>query len=442
MNVLALFMVVGFAAFGGYLVGLLAHPKIKKHCSTVTIPPLVGMIFFGCAARNAFGEVTEVHYHKESAALIRQVCLCVILMRGGLSLKFEGTGLLIVLLTLIPQFVEATTVALLSRWLFALPWTLCFANGFCLAAVSPSVLVPSLMILIEKKMGVKKGIPFIMLAANSFENIITITIFGVLIALSFDSISGGHSDIGSMVGMNILYIAVGLVVGSLLGLTMKFVKGANNYIKFAITLTLALTAPFFTKALGFEKSKYVGVIFFGYATYRVWGKAKPDALLASFWKICQPFLFGTIGASIQVSKIDGKVFGYSVLVILVGGLFRVCVTYFVTAGTKLLKKERAFIAFGWSPKATVQAAIGGIALDHAMKLTNVPADVKDQYIEYGNIMLSTAVLAIMITAPVGAILINTLGLKWLECNDEEESQSAKPCDEESTPSPQAITQDD
>jgi len=72
-------------------------------------------------------------------------------MRGGLELEFEGTGMVIVLLTIVPQVTESVTAAFMSRWLFSLPWTLCFALGFCLAAVSPAVLVPSLMILIEKK---------------------------------------------------------------------------------------------------------------------------------------------------------------------------------------------------------------------------------------------------------------------------------------------------
>ena len=85
---------------------------------------------------------------------------------------------------------EASVVAVMSRWLFTptLPWTLCFANGFCLGAVSPAVLVPSIMILIEKKLGVKKGIPMVMLAASSFDDIIAITVFMIFVSVTFDSI--------------------------------------------------------------------------------------------------------------------------------------------------------------------------------------------------------------------------------------------------------------
>ena len=248
---------------------------------------------------------------------------------------------------------ESITVAFMSQWLFSLPWTLCFALGFCLAAVSPAVLVPSLMILIEGKYGEKKKIPAIMLAASSFDDIVAITVFGILVAASFDSLTGGSTGIGSMIGWNVLYIVVGVVVGALLGLSMIVIKKVDVRIKFVLMLAVAISLPFITHALNFEDSKYVGVIFYGYCTYRVWGKEKPDDLLKEFWKLCGPFLFGTIGASVQFSKIDGEIFGYSVLVILVGLSLRILVTYFVTVGQNFTSKERGFIAFGWSPKATV-----------------------------------------------------------------------------------------
>jgi NhaP-type Na+/H+ or K+/H+ antiporter len=76
-------------------------------------------------------------------------------MRGGLELQFKDINLTVALLTLVPQIVEAVVVAVLSRALFSLPWPLCFANGFCLGAVSPAVLVPSIMILIQEKRGTK-----------------------------------------------------------------------------------------------------------------------------------------------------------------------------------------------------------------------------------------------------------------------------------------------
>jgi hypothetical protein len=101
-NVLSLFLVVIFAALGGFLTMQFQERVIKKHLPAITIPHLVGMIAFGCIARNAFGEITVLYYPDAWADWIRQICLCIILMRGGLELEFEGTGLVIVLLTIVP----------------------------------------------------------------------------------------------------------------------------------------------------------------------------------------------------------------------------------------------------------------------------------------------------------------------------------------------------
>lgn len=115
-------------------------------------------------------------------------------MRGGLELEFNGIGITVALLTLLPQIVEAGVTATMSRLLFGLPWPLCFANGFCLGAVSPAVLVPSIMILIQQKRGTKKGIPMIMLAASSFDDIVAITVFSIFVSVAFDQIGGSDGQ--------------------------------------------------------------------------------------------------------------------------------------------------------------------------------------------------------------------------------------------------------
>lgn len=145
------------------------------------------MVIFGCIGRNFFGEITDKFYPETWADIGRQICLSIILMRGGLELDFEGKGLTVVLLTLVPQVFEAFTVAGFTRLFFGMDWPLCIANGFCIGAVSPAVLVPSVMILIEKKRGIAKGIPQIMLAASSFDDILAITLFSVFSSIAIDT---------------------------------------------------------------------------------------------------------------------------------------------------------------------------------------------------------------------------------------------------------------
>ena len=168
------------------------------------------------------------------------------------------------------------------------------------------MLVPSIMILIQEKRGTKKGIPLIMLAASSFDDIIAITVFSIFVSVAF-SAAGGEGEsmtVKTMIGMNVFYIVTGIVVGGLLGFGMSFfnrVKASEvcvKWTKFGFMLMLAVLTPVFCNSTGFEESKYIGIITFGFICFKVWGEKKPDAELAKFWKLCQPFLFGTIGASV------------------------------------------------------------------------------------------------------------------------------------------------
>lgn len=116
-------------------------------------------------------------------------------MRGGLELDFEGKGLTVILLTVVPQLFEALTVAAFTKAFFDMPFPLCIANGFCIGAVSPAVLVPSVMTLIELKRGTKKGIPQVMLAASSFDDILAITLYSVFSSISIDSVLAEYKDL-------------------------------------------------------------------------------------------------------------------------------------------------------------------------------------------------------------------------------------------------------
>ena len=155
-------------------VGKVGPIKIKPILTKVAIPPLVGMIVFGCLARNFLCKWYMDVYPEKYAGEIRSICLSIVLLRGGMSLDFTGKGLKVVLLCLGPQFIEALAVGL------------SFASGFTIAAVSNSVVVPSCMNLTNSNYGVKKGINTTLIAAGSFDNIIAITIFSILFTIGFN----------------------------------------------------------------------------------------------------------------------------------------------------------------------------------------------------------------------------------------------------------------
>ncbi len=426
------------AACGGIFVQLLMK-GVKFHSGKVgpinipplltkiEIPPLVGMIIFGCLARNFLCEEYMQHYPEAYAGWIRSICLSIILLRGGMELDFEGKGLTVVLLTLIPQNAEAFCAALACRWIFNLPWALCFAQGYTLGAVSPAVLVPSCMILHNNDYGVKKGIPTTLIAASSFDDIIAISVFSIFLTIAFNQAPGGEDEesksIGVELGLVVLQIVTGLVLAFIIGFAMKLFNRCKpektKWPKFFVTLFFAVAAPFASDLSGFPESKFIFVIFFGFMCFRQWKEDKPEHELAVFWMFCQPFLFGTVGAAVLFSNIEASQIGKGLIVIFIGVSARWISTFFVGCEKKFNNKERAFMAFAWIPKATVQAALGGLTLSKAQD--------KDlaEYVEYGNAMLTTAVFAIVITAPLGAIMINTLGTKWLEYDGNDPETLAK-----------------
>lgn len=167
----------------------------------------------------------------------------------------------------------------------------------------------------------------------------------------------------------------GLVTGFAFGFAMKlfnrFDPAKTKWWKFAVCLFLAIAAPVFFDLVEFPESKFIFIIFFGFMCFRVWGEDKPEHELALFWMFCQPFLFGTVGAAILFSKIDVSQIGGGLAVIFIGVTARWLATFTVTFEKKYTYKERAFMAFAWIPKATVQAALGGLTLAQARE-KNLP----------------------------------------------------------------------
>ena len=155
-----------------------------------------------------------------------------------------------------------------------MPWSLCLAQGYTLGAVSPAVLVPSMMILHNNGYGVKKGIPTTLIAASSFDDIIAITIFAVFLTISLNTANGGADEGGSIwieVGLNIVQILGGFLAGMIIGYSMRVFKKCDpkktiSY-KFVLTLTIAIATPFICNFGGFPEAKYVFIIFYGYQCF-------------------------------------------------------------------------------------------------------------------------------------------------------------------------------
>jgi NhaP-type Na+/H+ or K+/H+ antiporter len=263
---------------------------------------------------------------------------------------------------------EAAAGAVATNLILGYPWPICFAHGFTLAAVSPAVVVPSMMCLHKEGYGTDKGIPTTTIAASSFDDIIAITAFGIFMTISFNEAPGGVADIadpekGDSVGFEVLMNLVQLVTGFVVGMGLGFCIGkpihmikhekCRKITKLIFVMVVAILMPFVAEWTTFVESKFVGIIFFGYMCFKLWGEEKPEHALGQIWMFCQPLLFGTVGAAVLFENINPSELGTGIIIIMIGLCFRWIGAYMAFCEKKYTRKEAAFVAFAWIPKATV-----------------------------------------------------------------------------------------
>ncbi|XP_059027821.1 sodium/hydrogen exchanger 9B2 isoform X2 [Mustela lutreola] len=354
-NLFGIIILFYCAITGGKLLGLIKLPTLPP------LPRLLGMLLAGFLLRNipVISDNIQIK-HKWSSAL-RSIALSVILVRAGLGLDSKALKKLkgvCVRLSMGPCLVEACTSALLAHFLMGLPWQWGFILGFVLGAVSPAVVVPSMLLLQEGGYGVEKGIPTLLMAAGSFDDILAITGFNTCLGMAF---STGSTIFNVLRG--ILEVVIGVAAGSLLGFFIQYFPSSDQ--------------------------------------------AEVEKIIAGAWYIFQPLLFGLIGAEVSIASLRPETVGLCVAILGIAVLIRILTTFLMVCFAGFNIKEKIFISFAWLPKATVQAAIGSVALDTAR------SHGEKQLEEYGMDVLTVAFLSILITAPIGSLLIGLLGPRLL-----------------------------
>ena len=381
------------------------------------LPPLVAMILMGAVARNLFTWESEA-YHDMGASYMRIVCLMVILLRGGLEITFKGKGLIVFLFTIVPCFVEATAVMLVAWLIVGMPFVVAYAMGFMCAAVSPAILVPAMLSLAKRGFGIKKGIPNTLLAASSLDDIGAITLFMVFAMISLNGKGGDDTHVVLAILANVYQIAAGVALGLFLGLfawPFKRLKCTGKWGNLAKLAFLMLNVGIIfgvCEPINFQQTRFIAIIKFGHMCHCFWHEDKPEKHLEVLWMVLMPFLFGSVGAAIKLEEMKLSYLGIGLGCFSFGLVMRWIASFLIGYVKKYNLKEKLFAACAWMPKATVQAAIGGLILDNVR--SDIPeGDVKDEYIEYGFLILSTAVISVIVSAPLGAIITNTFGPKLL-----------------------------
>lgn len=417
-NLFGITMVFICAVAGGKIVGHIRLPRLPP------FPPLLGMLLAGFTLRNIPVVTDAVYIDFRWSASLRNIALAIILARAGLGL--DGSALkklkMVCLRVAVgPCTIEACTVAVASHFLMGLPWIWGFILGFVLGAVSPAVVVPSMLLLQKEGYGVEQGVPTLLMAAGSFDDVLAITGFTTCVGVAFATGSTWYNLL-----RGVLEVVGGIVAGLMLGFFIRFFPSKDQkslVIKRSfLLLGLCVFAVFGSNLAGFPGSGGLCTLVLAFLAGLGWGdsKAAVEEVVGGAWEIFQPLLFGLIGAEITVSALDPVTVGLGVAALLIALTVRVLFTFLMVMCAGFNFKERVFIALAWVPKATVQAAIGSTALDLA-RSKQAPELEK-----YGMDVLTVAVLAILITAPVGALVIGLTGPVLLQKPRDPADWSAHP----------------
>lgn len=371
-------------------------------CQKIKLPSLLGMLITGIVLGPYGLNLLDGSILGISADL-RKIALIIILTRAGLGLDISGLkkiGRPAVLMCFVPASFELIGMILLAPKLMGLTTLEAAIMGAVLAAVSPAVVVPRMVKLMDEGYGVKEGIPQLILAGASVDDVYVIVLFSTFVGM----MQGEGASVLKFVNIPIsifLGIAIGLVLGVLLAHYFKKVHIRDTsklLIILSISFLLVVLEDKLTTAITFSSLIAIMFIGVGLQKRREVVAKRLSVKYGKLWVAAEVFLFVLVGATVNISYL-GKV-GAKALLVIVGALvFRMLGVFVCLLGTSLKRKERLFAMLAYTPKATVQVAIGGIPLALGFAC--------------GDTVLTVAVLAIVITAPLGAFAIDLSYKKWL-----------------------------
>lgn len=377
------------------LLGIIAWKLFEKY----KLPGLLGMLLVGIIlgpySLNLLNENILV-----ISTDLRLMALVVILIRAGLGIRRETLreiGPEAIKLSFLPGLVEGLTIGFLSTKLLDFTFVQGGILGFILAAVSPAVVVPSMIELMEKGLGSEKNIPTLILSGASMDDVFAITMFTSFMGLYGDSSANIFKELIKITTSILLGIGFGLILGIGLYKLFEFISFSLNE---KILIIFGVSILFTYLENSFSIASLIGVMVIG-----IYLGNKDDALkdglekgFSNIWVLGQILLFVLIGASVDLTSLRGNLLSGSIIIFL-GLLARSLGVYLSLIGSNLNNREKLFCSLAYIPKATVQAAMGVLPLAAG--------------VAGGEVILSISVLSIVITAPLGAILIKKTANKLL-----------------------------
>ena len=364
-------------------------------CQKCKVPSLIGMLATGVVLGPYVFNLLDSSILGISAEL-RKIALIIILTRAGLGLdlsELKKIGRPAVLMCFVPASFELIGIIILASNLMGLTILEAAIMGAVLAAVSPAVVVPRMVKLMDEGYGTKEGIPQLILAGASVDDVYVIVLFSTFVGM----MQGEGVSVLRLINIPVS-ILLGILIGLLLGFVLAFffkkvhIRDTSKVlIILSVSFLLVVFEDKLTTPITF--SALISIMFIGIGLQRKREEVakRLSVKYGKLWVAAEVFLFVLVGATVNIGYL-GKV-GVKALIVIIGALaFRMLGVFVCLIGTSLKKKERLFVMMAYTPKATVQAAIGGIPLALGFAC--------------GDTVLTVAVLAIVLTAPLGAFAID------------------------------------
>lgn len=372
---------------------------IGKLFEKIMLPSLIGMMIAGVLI-GPYGLNKTPELAVNLAPVLKDIALIIVLFIGGLGIgvnQIKKIGRPAILLSIIPAVLEGFTIAYLSTIFLDFTFVQGAILGFIVAAVSPAILIPSMVSLIDKNIGQKKYIPQLLLVGASADDSIAITLFTSFLAIYFQTLNGGNFNFKIQLFSILISILVSLAIGWIVGFIGKYsyFKVKSSVIKTIIVFIICLILRYIENRFHFTLyNSLLTIMSFGFFV-RYYEKDKYGDIhtnMNKLWKYGKIYLFTFVGMAIDPGLVSGYFFvgltilTYSLSVRSIGVLISLI-------GTNLSYKEKLFCIIAYLPKATVQSAKAGIPLQMG--------------VVGGEIMQAIAILSVLITAPLGAVGINS-----------------------------------
>lgn len=389
----------------------LAGLAMAALCQLLKLPRIIGMLVTGILLEPYVLNLLDPSILSISADL-RQMALIIILLKAGLSLNLadlKKVGRPAVMMSCVPASCEILGFLLLAPWLLGITRLEAAVMGAVLAAVSPAVVIPRMVQLMDSGYGTDKSIPQLIMAGASCDDIFVIVLFSTFAGMA----QGGRADMMDFVNIPvsiILGIILGAAAGYVLSLFFETAYARRHTVRNSMKVIIVLGVSFLLMAAETWLKETVSLSgLLAVVSMACMIKVKSAAPVAKrladkfgkLWLAAEVILFVLVGAAVDIRYTMEA--GLAAILVILGALvFRSAGVAVCLLGTPLTKRERIFCMIAYLPKATVQAAIGSVPL--AMGLP------------CGQIVLSVAVLAILVTAPLGALGIDLTYKRLLQKN--------------------------